>query len=88
VPTVLVAEVVPPARHRRARCRLVLLTGDGGSVGHVFLGAAGRPSADASTALTAAVAGWLGRTATTDGLREAGPAGDLVVDLSGVAADR
>ena len=39
----VVCEVVPPARHRRARCRLVFQYADGSERDLTFLGAAGAP---------------------------------------------
>src|SRR5690349_644930 len=39
--TAVVAEAVPPARHRRARCRVVLLAADGTESAATFLGTAG-----------------------------------------------
>ena len=48
--TAVVAEAVPPARHRRARCRVVLLTADGVERELVVTGAAGRPRAEAAAA--------------------------------------
>lgn len=40
----VVCEAVPPARHRRARCRLVLRYADGAERDLTFLGAAGNPT--------------------------------------------
>ena len=40
----MVCEAVPPARHRRARCRLVLQYADGVERELTFLGAAGNPT--------------------------------------------
>ncbi len=40
----VVREVVPPARHRRARCRVVLRQHDGSERDLTFLGAAGGPA--------------------------------------------
>ena len=40
----VVREAVPPARHRRARCRLVLRYADGTETDTTFLGPAGSPS--------------------------------------------
>lgn len=40
----VVREAVPPARHRRARCRVVLRQVDGTETDLTFLGAAGTPS--------------------------------------------
>lgn len=39
-----VCEAVPPARHRRSRCRLVLQYADGAEGDLTFLGAAGTPT--------------------------------------------
>jgi hypothetical protein len=39
----VVCEAVPPARHRRSRCRLVLQYADGSERDLTFLGAAGAP---------------------------------------------
>src|SRR3954463_9793157 len=41
--TAVVREAVPPARHRRSRCRVVLRFGDGVEVDVASLGPAGRP---------------------------------------------
>ena len=40
----VVCEAVPPARHRRARCRLVLHYADGSERDLTFLGSAGAPT--------------------------------------------
>jgi hypothetical protein len=40
----MVCEAVPPARHRRSRCRLVLQYADGAERDLTFLGAAGNPT--------------------------------------------
>jgi hypothetical protein len=40
----VVCEAVPPARHRRSRCRLVLQYADGSERDLTFLGAAGTPT--------------------------------------------
>jgi hypothetical protein len=55
----VVREVVPPARHRRARCRLELRAADGTESDLVFLGAAGRPEAGSSAAFGAHIERWL-----------------------------
>jgi hypothetical protein len=39
----VVPEAVPPARHRRSRCRVVLRYADGGEVDVTFVGPTGRP---------------------------------------------
>jgi hypothetical protein len=41
--TAVVPAVVPPARHRRARCRVVLRYADGADVDLTFLGPSGEP---------------------------------------------
>jgi hypothetical protein len=43
-----VREAVPPARHRRARCRLVLRDADGTETDVSFLGPAGAPTGSPS----------------------------------------
>ncbi|WP_369259147.1 hypothetical protein [Geodermatophilus amargosae] len=40
----VVREAVPPARHRRARCRIVLRSADGGERDLTFLGPVSRPA--------------------------------------------
>jgi hypothetical protein len=57
--TAVVAEAVPPARHRRARCRVVLLTAAGVEREVAFAGAAGRPAPGGAAAFTDGIAGWL-----------------------------
>jgi hypothetical protein len=39
----VVREAVPPARHRRSRCRVVLRSADGTEADVVLVGPAGRP---------------------------------------------
>jgi hypothetical protein len=55
----VVREAVPPARHRRARCRVVLRQADGAVTGVTFVGAVGSPSADAQAAFALDTARWL-----------------------------
>src|SRR3954468_13679141 len=55
--TAVVREAVPPARHRRSRCRVVLRFADGGEVDLSFLGPAG--SARRAAGFGAAVQRWL-----------------------------
>jgi hypothetical protein len=55
--TAVVREAVPPARHRRSRCRVVLRFADGGEVDVAFLGPAG--SARRGAGFGAAVQRWL-----------------------------
>lgn len=56
----IVREAVPPARHRRARCRVVLRSADGGESDLTFLGPAGRPGTDRGVPFDEAVQRWLG----------------------------
>ena len=55
----VVREAVPPARHRRARCRVVLRSADGEVTDVTFVGAVGSPSADAQAAFALDTARWL-----------------------------
>ena len=45
--TAVVREAVPPARHRRSRCRVVLRRADGDETDLTFLGPADRPGSEA-----------------------------------------
>jgi hypothetical protein len=56
----VVREAVPPARHRRARCRLVLRGGDGEEIDLTFLGPAGRAGADTAHGFVTSIQRWLG----------------------------
>jgi hypothetical protein len=55
--TAVVREAVPPARHRRSRCRIVLRFADGGELDLAFLGPAG--SARRAAGFGPAVQRWL-----------------------------
>ncbi|MGY1753650.1 hypothetical protein [Blastococcus sp. SYSU D01042] len=55
----VVREAVPPARHRRSRCRVVLRSADGRETDVTFLGAVGRPSADEHPRFDLDISGWL-----------------------------
>lgn len=55
----VVREAVPPARHRRSRCRVVLRHADGGELDVTFLGPAGSPSADAQLDFDVDITRWL-----------------------------
>jgi hypothetical protein len=55
----VVREAVPPARHRRSRCRLVLRYPDGSEVDLTFLGSADRPGAGAQHGFGEAIRRWL-----------------------------
>jgi hypothetical protein len=55
----VVREAVPPARHRRARCRLVLRYADGTEVDLTFLGSAGRPGVAGPHGFPESIQRWL-----------------------------
>lgn len=58
--TAVVREAVPPARHRRSRCRVVLRYADGEEVDLTFLGAVGRPGTPAWQGFDEQIQHWLG----------------------------
>jgi hypothetical protein len=64
--TAVVREAVPPARHRRSRCRVVLRYADGAEADLTFLGAVGRPGTPAWMGFDQQIQQWLG-----DGQRRA-----------------
>jgi hypothetical protein len=51
---------VPPARHRRSRCRVVLRYADGAEADLTFLGAVGRPGTPAWVGFDQQIQQWLG----------------------------
>ena len=53
-------EAVPPARHRRARCRVVLRYADGTRDRRDFLGPAGEPGAPSRHGFDRQIRRWLG----------------------------
>ncbi len=55
----VVREVVPPARHRRARCRIVLRGSDGGERDLTFLGPVSRPAVVPDRTFEAQIRQWL-----------------------------
>jgi hypothetical protein len=55
----VVREAVPPARHRRARCRVVLRSAFGEVTDVTFVGDVGSPSAAAQAAFALDTARWL-----------------------------
>jgi hypothetical protein len=55
----VVREAVPPARHRRARCRVVLRYADDAEVDVTFLGAAGRPGGPSRHGFDQQIRRWL-----------------------------
>jgi hypothetical protein len=56
----VVREAVPPARHRRSRCRVVLRYPDGNEADLTFLGAVGRPGTPAWEGFDQQIQHWLG----------------------------
>lgn len=56
----VVREAVPPARHRRSRCRVVLRYADGAEEDLTFLGPAGHPRRAAEPTFHASIQRWLG----------------------------
>ena len=58
--TAVVREAVPPARHRRSRCRVVLRYPDGDEADLTFLGAVGRPGTPAWQGFDRQIQQWLG----------------------------
>ena len=55
----VVREVVPPARHRRSRCRVVLRQSDGSETDLTFIGDRRRPGADGGDGLDVRISAWL-----------------------------
>ena len=85
--TAVVREAVPPARHRRSRCRVVLRFADGGEVDLSFLGPAG--SARRAAGFGAAVQRWLAHGSPRDPewlVPDADAAGGFAVDVAAWAA--
>jgi hypothetical protein len=56
----VVPEAVPPARHRRARCRVVLRYGDGTDIDVTFLGPSGEPGTPSRRGFDRQIRRWLG----------------------------
>ncbi len=56
----VVREVVPPARHRRARCRVVLRGTDSGERDLTFVGPVSRPAVAPERTFEALIQQWLG----------------------------
>jgi hypothetical protein len=56
----MVREAVPPARHRRSRCRIVLRYADGAEADLTFVGAIGRPGTPAWDGFDEQIQRWLG----------------------------
>lgn len=62
----VVREAVPPARHRRSRCRVVLRHPDGQETDVTFLGPVGSPSAGAHSEFDMDITRWLAAGQTRD----------------------
>ena len=56
----VVPEAVPPARHRRSRCRIVLRYADGTEAHLTFLGPAGEPGSPSRYGFDRQIRRWLG----------------------------
>ena len=56
----VVREAVPPARHRRSRCRVVLRYDDGAETDVTFLGPAGEPGSPSRHGFDRQIRRWLG----------------------------
>ena len=56
----VVREAVPPARHRRSRCRVVLRYADGTETDVTFLGPAGEPGSPSRHGFDRQIRRWLG----------------------------
>ncbi|SFK50261.1 hypothetical protein [Geodermatophilus ruber] len=65
--TAVVREVVPPARHRRSRCRVVLRFRGGDESDLTFLGPVSRPSAAPERAFDLQIQTWLANGLGTEG---------------------
>jgi hypothetical protein len=56
----IVREAVPPARHRRSRCRVVLRYADGSEADLTLLGPVGRPGPETHAGFDSSIQRWLG----------------------------
>ena len=88
----VVREAVPPARHRRARCRVVLRYADGSEVDVTFLGPAGEPGSPSRHGFDRQIRRWLGAGQPRDDAWMVPdpdvPDGVVVDVIAWVAADR
>ncbi len=81
----VVREAVPPARHRRARCRVVLRHAGGQVTDVTLIGAAGTPSPGELSAFERDIARWLGEGRARDDawlVRDTDAHDGVAVDLS------
>jgi hypothetical protein len=84
----VVAEVVPPARHRRSRCRTVLQYADGLQSDTTFLGPAGAPTLAALEWFDGEIRRWLAAGRRRDvpwPAADLAPPGGRVVDVCACA---
>lgn len=89
--TAVVAEAVPPARHRRARCRVVLLAPDGSESELVFLGSARRAGPGSPAVFAASICRWLAEGQRRDGawvVADPDARGGAAVDVASWVAAR
>ena len=90
--SVVVPEAVPPARHRRARCRVVLRYADDSEADVTFLGPAGEPGSPSRHGFDRQIRRWLGAGQIRDDAwlvpDPDAPAGVAVDVAAWVAADR
>ncbi|HEX5201795.1 MAG TPA: hypothetical protein VFW27_17850, partial [Actinoplanes sp.] len=80
----VVREAVPPARHRRARCRLVLRYADGREIDVTMLGPAGAPGRPSRHGFDRQILRWLGAGLATDDawmVSDPDAPGGIAVDL-------
>jgi hypothetical protein len=87
--TAVVTEAVPPARHRRSRCRVVLRDVAGAETDVTFLGPAGSPGTVLRRAFDVQIQRWLAYGGPRDPrwlLADADSAGGVAVDLPAWAA--
>jgi hypothetical protein len=88
----VVPEAVPPARHRRARCRVVLRYADDREVDVTFLGPAGEPGSPSRHGFDRQIRRWLGAGLIRDDawlVQDPDAPDGLAVDVSAwLAADK
>src|SRR3954469_18003757 len=87
----VVPEAVPPARHRRARCRVVLRYADGSEVDLTFLGPAGEPGSPSRHGFDRQIRRWLGAGQVRDAawvVPDPGSADGEAIDLTAWPAGR
>jgi hypothetical protein len=87
----VVPEAVPPARHRRARCRVVLRYADGGDVDLTFLGPTGEPGSPSRHGFDRRIRRWLGAGQLRDPawvVPDPGSADGEAIDLTAWPAGR